>query len=74
MTVFHEFTKTAVALGIALNALGITFVYLNGGLTETQKKKAIEAFQENKDIKVLVSPLRFDLLKLPVTSYMLVLT
>ncbi|KAJ3942976.1 uncharacterized protein N0V96_007208 [Colletotrichum fioriniae] len=56
--VFHEFTKTAVALGIALNALGITFVYLNGGLTETQKKKAIEAFQENKDIKVLIASFR----------------
>ncbi|KAK0372744.1 SNF2 family domain-containing protein [Colletotrichum limetticola] len=56
--VFHEFTKTAVALGIALNAKDITFVYLNGGLTETQKKKAIDAFQENKDIKVLIASFR----------------
>lgn len=55
--VFHEFTKTAVILGITLNALGIPFVYLNGKVTPTQKNKAIDAFRDNKDIKVLVRPL-----------------
>ncbi|KAL2875916.1 hypothetical protein SGCOL_008912 [Colletotrichum sp. CLE4] len=51
--VFHEFTKTALAMGITLNALGIPFVYLNGKVTSAQKNKAIAAFQENKDVKVM---------------------
>ncbi|KAF4778400.1 SNF2 family domain-containing protein [Colletotrichum scovillei] len=56
--VFHEFTKTAVILGITLNALGIPFVYLNGKVTPTQKNKAIDAFRDNKDIKVLISSVK----------------
>ncbi|KAK7443125.1 SNF2 family domain-containing protein [Colletotrichum acutatum] len=56
--VFHEFTKTAVVLGITLNALGIPFVYLNGKVTPTQKNKAIDAFRDNKDIKVLISSVK----------------
>ncbi|EXF86449.1 SNF2 family domain-containing protein [Colletotrichum fioriniae PJ7] len=56
--VFHEFTKTAVVLGITLNALGIPFLYLNGKVTPTQKNKAIDAFRDNKDIKVLISSVK----------------
>ncbi|KAK1466356.1 hypothetical protein CCUS01_01205 [Colletotrichum cuscutae] len=56
--VFHEFTKTAVILGITLNALGIPFLYLNGKVTPTQKNKAIDAFRDNKDIKVLISSVK----------------
>lgn len=52
--VFHEFTKTALAMGITLNTLGIPFVYLNGKVTAAQKNKAIAAFQNNKDVKVMV--------------------
>ncbi|KAK1715270.1 SNF2 family N-terminal domain-containing protein [Colletotrichum lupini] len=58
LAVFHEFTKTAVILGITLNALGIPFLYLNGKVTPTQKNKAIDTFRDNKDIKVLISSVK----------------
>lgn len=55
MIVFTQFRGTLKMLGLMLQTLKIGFVYYYGGLTESQKRKALEAFKTRENIKVMVS-------------------
>lgn len=54
-TVFTQWVVTGKILGYMLEKARIGFVYLYGPLSEMQRKVALEAFQTEPDIKILVS-------------------
>lgn len=55
ITVFSQFKGTAKMLGHMLRTLDIGFVYYYGGLTLSQKTRALDTIKTRDDIKVMVS-------------------
>lgn len=55
MAVFTHFLLTAGVVGRMLNDAGIKFLYFLGGMSDVEKRKAVQDFKTQKDISVMVS-------------------
>jgi SNF2 family DNA or RNA helicase len=53
--VFTEFKMTGGIIGRMLDAEGIPFLYFYGDMSQEAKQNALHAFEQRKEIKVLVS-------------------
>ncbi|KAI0096188.1 P-loop containing nucleoside triphosphate hydrolase protein [Nemania sp. FL0031] len=55
IVIFTEWIATAKVLGRMLGQANINFVYYNGGISDRHRERNLKDFNENPDIKVMVS-------------------
>lgn len=53
--IFSQFKKMSVIIGRMLQDEEISFIYFDGGLNSARKHSAVQAFQDDPNIKVMVS-------------------
>ncbi|KAI0593647.1 P-loop containing nucleoside triphosphate hydrolase protein [Biscogniauxia sp. FL1348] len=56
--IFTDFKMTGAILGRMLQAQGIHFLYFYGDMVAKQKHNAIQAFHDQKEVKVLIASLK----------------